>query len=587
MRRNLYNEIAETRTQELEMFDAEKERILQRVRKEKKPRRRLAAVLKTAGAVAACFALLVTASVFSPVLAENIPFMENIVAFLKQSGQARSSVISGGAVEDYVTPVAGQEDANFRVTEVYCDGTALVLGYAADFPEADETVLEIDPTFTFDIDGERLEITEESGTYDAFGGSTAKMYRVEDDTFAGTIALDISGMDVADTFTLTVTPESLTGINPKRMVLDARGLYTPEANPLECTLTAFTFDVTVNSGARSVYTVDESYEDFALHTVVTSPGFTFLDISQPEGRVYTHTVEDQNGRRLQPISFDNDAGGKSYYAPIGEDVESLTVTLYDWNDTRTPLAAFTVPMTDGGYALHEAGAAEISADEIVYDPPRPAGETTVAPREGETTVNLGETITSSIDRESAGAQYVNEDATAEITYTNMQVYDSPEEAGIAAEDMKDPSAPLAREGYKFVTFDVDITTNGIYGVRSDAALQAEIDAYENNDGTTGILWISNYYYPTVRTIDDSETESIDIDYFSGHMDGISNYYHFATNAHDKHHFVVGSYVRTEDLESGNFIVGVKNGSFSPRDPNMFNASETDYTYYNIAAINPE
>lgn len=415
------------------MFDAEKERILQRVRKEKKPRRRLAAVLKTAGAVAACFALLVTASVFSPVLAENIPFMENIVAFLKQSGQARSSVISGGAVEDYVTPVAGQEDANFRVTEVYCDGTALVLGYAADFPEADETVLEIDPTFTFDIDGERLEITEESGTYDAFGGSTAKMYRVEDDTFAGTIALDISGMDVADTFTLTVTPESLTGINPKRMVLDARGLYTPEASPLECTLTAFTFDVTVNSGARSVYTVDESYEDFALHTIVTSPGFTFLDISQP------------------------------------------------------------------------------------------ASETTVAPR----------------------------------------------------------------EGYKFVTFDVDITTNGIYGVRGDAELQAEIDAYENNDGTTGILWISNYYYPTVRTIDGGETESIDIDYFSGHMDGLSNYYHFATNAHDKHHFVVGSYVRTEDLESGNFIVGVKNGSFSPRDPNMFNASETDYTYYNIAAIDPE
>lgn len=572
------------------MFDAEKERILEKLKKEHRPRRRLSAALKTAAATAVCLALLVTASVFSPVLAENIPFMENIVAFLKQSGQARSGVIADCAVENYMTPVADSAESNFRITEVYCDGTALVLGVAADLPEIDESLTEIEAGFTFDFDGERLRLTRETEIYDTF---YSRMYRMEDGSYAGALALDISSMDVSDAFSLTVTPEKLLGINPRRMVLDERGLYTPDTAALECTLEPFTFDAAVNAGARSTYDTAESYEGFTLHGIVTTPGFTFLDIAQPEGRVYTHTVEDQKGRRMQAISFDNDEGDKFYYAPIGEDVESLTVTLYDWDDTRTPLAAFTVPMTEGGYALHEAGAAEIPMDEIVYDPPRPEGEETIAPRAGETTVNLGETVTSSIHREQTqeqtpeGPQYVNGDATAEITYTNMQVYDSPEEAGIAAGDMVDPDAPLEREGYQFVTFDVDITTNGIYGVRDDLYVQAEVDAYEKNDGTAGILWISSYCYPTVRTFTNDEIEVIRIDYFSGHMNGLSNYYHFATNAYDKHHFVVGTYVRTENLESGNFMVGVMNGNFSPRDSRLFNASGADYTYYNIPAIDPE
>lgn len=567
------------------MFDAEKERILQKLRQARRPKRRLAVALKTAAATAVCFALLVTASMFSPVLAENIPFMENIVAFLKQSGQARSTVIADGAVENYMTPVADPAESNFRITEVYCDGTALVLGVAADLPEIDESLTEIEAGFTFDFDGERLRLTRETEIYDTF---YSRMYRTEDGSYAGALALDISSIDAADAFSLTVTPEKLLGINPRRMVLDERGLYTPGTAALECTLEPFTFDAAVNAGARSAYDVEESYEGFTLHGIVTTPGFTFLDIAQPEGRVYTHTVEDQNGRRLQTITFDNDEGDKFYYAPIDEDVESLTVTLYDWDDTRTPLTAFTVPMTEGGYALHEAGAAEIPADEIVYDPPRPENEKTIAPRAGETTVNLGESITSKAMREpiSDGSGYVNEDATAEITYTNMQVYDSPEEAGIAAGDMVDPDAPLEREGYQFVTFDVDIKTNGLYGWRDDN-LQTERDAYEDNDGTTGILWITSFYSPTLRIVDDRNSPFIDVDYFSGHMNGATNYFHFATNAYDTHHFVVGSYVRTEVLESGNFLVGVETGTYTARDPSLFNASEADLTYYNIPAIDPE
>ncbi len=584
MRKNLYREIAEIQTQELELFETEKERILQNLHKEKRAGFRIHPAFKAIGALAACFVLLVTASVYSPVLAENIPFMENIVAFLKQTGLARGSVITDGAVEDYVTPVAEQADANFRVTEVYCDGTALVLGYTADFPDADDSILEIEPTFTFDLDGERLQITEESGTYDTFGGTNAKLYRVEGDTFAGTIALDVSKLDVADQFALTVTPKSLLGVNPKRMVLDQRGLYTAETSALDCTLEPFTFDVTVNAGARSVYTVDESCEDFTLHSIVTSPGFTCIDCTMPDGKVYLYTVEDQDGHALQRIRFENEESGANYYAPIAEDVESLTVTLYDWDDVRTPLATFTVPMTEGGYALHPAASVEIDPEEIVYDPPVSV-EKILAPREGESTVALGETIVSQTMRELVpdGSGYVNADATAEITYSNMQVYDSPAEAGIAAEDMVDPTAPLEREGYQFVTFDVDIETKGLYGWRYDD-LQSECDAYENNDGTTGILWITSFYYPTKRFVDDSDFPFIDADYFSGHMNGATNYFHFATNAYDTHHFVVGSYVRTEVLESGNLLVGVETGTHTARDPQLLNASDADCTYYEIPAI---
>ena len=249
MRRNLYNEIAETRTQELEMFDAEKERILQRVRKEKKPRRRLAAVLKTAGAVAACFALLVTASVFSPVLAENIPFMENIVAFLKQSGQARSSVIADGAVGDYVTPVAGQEDANFRVTEVYCDGNALVLGVAADVENVDEHVRVLGPKYTLKINGDTVNTLGDGTAPDSY------LYPISENTFAGVFVMNLRELNLTEAFEIELSAE-LIGIDTQHMVLENGGSsYTPKTYALPETYAPVTMTVEPDQTLQKTYEI--------------------------------------------------------------------------------------------------------------------------------------------------------------------------------------------------------------------------------------------------------------------------------------------------------------------------------------------
>lgn len=95
MNTKLYSRIAKIETHEETMCGTEKERILNRLKKEMKPKRHV--ILKTLCTAAACFVLLVTASMFSPVLAENIPFMENIRSIRFSSpapSQSASTLVS-------------------------------------------------------------------------------------------------------------------------------------------------------------------------------------------------------------------------------------------------------------------------------------------------------------------------------------------------------------------------------------------------------------------------------------------------------------------------------------------------------------
>lgn len=202
MRRNLYNEIAETRTQELEMFDAEKERILQRVRKEEKPRRRLAAVLKTAG-----------------------------------------------AVEDYVTPIAGQEDANFRVTEVYCDGTALVLGVAADVENVDEHVRVLGPKYTLKVNGDTVNTLGDGTAPDSY------LYPISENTFAGVFVMNLRELNLTEAFEIELSAE-LIGIDTQHMVLENGGSsYTPKTYALPETYAPVTMTVEPDQTLQKTYEI--------------------------------------------------------------------------------------------------------------------------------------------------------------------------------------------------------------------------------------------------------------------------------------------------------------------------------------------
>lgn len=170
----------------------------------------------------------------------------------------------------------------------------------------------------------------------------------------------------------------------------------------------------------------------------------------------------------------------------------------------------------------------------------------------------------------------------------MQVYDSPADIGLTQMDMCDEDASLEKEGCKFVTFDVEIVTKGIYGLRDDS-LADEIAAYENKDGTTGILWIDAYsrIWPrSQETLSGNEQYfGLGVAYFSGHMDGTTNYYHFAANAHDAHEFVVGFYIPDEILSTSEWVIGVLNGGqVSSSEVNTWNGSSEKQTYYSIPAI---
>lgn len=526
------------------------------------------AALKAAGAVAACFMLLVTASVFSPVLAENIPFMDNIVGFLKNSRTIQSDVITQGGVENYITPVADiDEDASFKITESYCDGTALVLGMTAEVPGAPKEMKALRPYYRLAFDGKPYEGGNVQHDRALVAGKGTTMFRAEGDSFAGSLTLDISDLDLADRFTITVTPEETVGIDPTYQVLapDNPDCYIPKEYELEKQFEGCTVTIDVNTGIRGEYEVNESVEDFTLNRIITTPGFTYLDITQPDSAVYYHTVTDQDGSELEwAPNFAVQSYNKPYYAPIPTGTTAVHVNVYHWEDIREPIEVIEIPVT-GGYEIH-AVEPKYGQEDVVYDPPLSTLEDKRPPKfhpyPDEKVVPLGETIVC----KNTDCDYDSEDDTLEITYSNMQVYDSPEDLSITMDDMcmlyeslyKETENPLKHEGFKFVTFDVHIETNNYVGSTYED-YQAEIDAYDKNDGTAGILFFNTYCNEIAPTTMPERFEEPTMDYFSGHMNGVTNYYHFASNANDTHDFVLGCYVTEDRLASGEWVIRVLSG----------------------------
>lgn len=562
MTTNLWRTIQAAQTEEFEFSDAEKERIMENLKKETHRRSGFGTVLKSAAGLAAAFVMLVTASMFNPVLAANIPFMENIVGFLRQNHALDSGVYSNGAVEKHMVPVSVETDEAFSIRDSYFDGTVLAVTIAARLPEADTETVEMQ--FELEINGETPPIQiEPVGGYTP----TATLYRAEDSCFVGTVVRDISAVAPSSEFALTITPTSFA---------------SPNGDFLSLVPSAAAAEITQNEDA-DVYPVKGIQTDgLTITELRATPAFTYVNTEFTAPGTYTYILTLDSGEKLDYIRV-GDYDQQCYYEALPVGTKYVTIDVYEKADARKPVCSATVTVTDGYSdgdavkAYEDARTGDGSQSDWLVELARRG--IPVTPREGETAVELGETIISRTysetnqDQTKDSAFYLDPDAVTEITYDNMQVYASHTDAGIDDADMNESGIPDDLSEYRFVTFDVHIETKGTPGIREDGHLQPEIEAYGENDGTAGIQWIENYAHLILET---DFNFGIDIPYFSGHMRGFTNYYHFASNAYDSHDFVVGFYVPTAAVESGNWLIGVENGEHNPDY-----TFHTVYTYYTI------
>ncbi|MBQ2667469.1 MAG: DUF4179 domain-containing protein [Clostridia bacterium] len=588
MRKSLYNEINRIQTVEQPLFDVDKERIMNQLKKETKSKRPVFIVLKSLSAVAACFVLLITACAFSPVLAQNIPFMQEIVRFLKQEQFPRNGIIASSNVENYMQPAGDTTEDEMQIMEVYCDGTALVMTVGLELPNMDESILRIDPKAAVDINGERFFPEADGAPANLF-----QFFRTEEGDFVGAASLDVSSLNLTEDFTVTLTLAELTGVDLKLWVanMEEPDIYEPKTYALENPTIPHTISVPVDTSLCKEYSVEKSVQDFTVHKIITTPVCTYVDTERSEYDSYYFTLTTDDGTELSINTFDNpDYTGfhpNYYYEALPEGTKKVFVTVYPWEDDTAPIGIVEIPV-EFGYAsgIEDYTVRHISEDEIVFDPPK-AEHTAFEPRTGEETFQLGETITTQAyrdvyrDQKTGYHLYVNPDAKQVVTYTNMQVFDSPADIGLTESDMRDTRQPLTRDGYKFVTFDVAIENHGITGLLGED-LQKEIEAYEKKDTTTGIMWISDFAMPMACDLDPSAIET-EVAYFSGHMNGAANYYHFASNKEDSHSFVVGFYVPDKFVESGEWMVGINTGERLPEDRDDF-LGTTKYTYYDIPPV---
>lgn len=592
MRKQLYKEISTMSTEEQPLFDAEKERIMAHLKKEIRHKRPVFTALKALSAAAACFMLLVTACAFSPVLAKNMPFMQEIIRFLKQEEYPRNSVIASSNVEDFMQPVNDPTKDEMQILEAYCDGTALVLTVGLELPEIEDEILRIVPAVTVDVNGERL--YPEAGLQDGRRMGMFLLYRTEDDRFLGALTMDISTLNPAEDLSVTLEITELTGEDPKHMVATSSNaydpMYAPKTYTLENPTVPHTVQIPVDDALTREYAVEKTVGGLTAHKLITTPVCTYLETEYAEQNACYYVLTTDDGTELSFNKFDNAVSDgplpKSYRDPLPEGTEKVIVTVYALEDDSTPLGTVEVPVEFGyGTPVDAYAVKHIPEEEIVYDPPR--AEPASGPRNGEETVQLGETITSQAYRDiyldpATGQQvYVNPDGKMEVTYSNMQVWASPAELGLTQDDMKQSELPLERDGCRFVTFDVQLTTHGIYGLRGED-LQDEIDAYEKKDDSTGIMWISDFAMPLAENLRPDAIRN-DVAYFSNHMDGVTNYYHFAVNDEDALSFTVGFYIPEGYVESGEWMVGINTGERLAADRSDY-LGNTRYTYYDIPPV---
>lgn len=524
--------------------------------KQKRPRksRALSTVLKTAGTLAAAFAVLVGISAVNPVFAEKIPFMNSIIGFFRQEPGPvyQGKVITDTNITEHLQSVAPKDSPvteGLTIEEAYCDGKILAfsarLTLKENLPEA-YTILE--PELNFSVD-------ENEETYHC--DFTNRMLRIDENSYVGTFALDVGSLELPETFPLEVTIPFVKGVDPLTYVLDEP--WTRDKSDTEVMemynqlsdyekrqrvygekkeqfgLEGISVSAAINTESNLVktYEVNQTKNGCTVENLTVSPAMTGFTVSYPEN-YYLQSITDDAGRALSSLRVGRE---ERYYQPLIKGTKSLTFAFGDMEDVSVPPTAITVPV-EGGFAdarlssLYERP----EESEITYIPEPPAAdENTLCQIPGSQIVALGEKAVFTPD--SPGSQV--QSGSQEVTIFNMQIFDSAEAAGILEDDLVEVPSDVEKQ-LKFVTFDVT--------VKNSKAESAFFDSYN----------ISNFFLPSPLYYERpfNENNSDDPVYFADHSNGVKNYYEFALGTNEEFTTKVGVYLDEADLRAGNVQISM-------------------------------
>lgn len=549
-------------------------------RKESAGRRALRWAGGMAAACAAAFVVLVGVSVANPALAAGVPFLGDIVGFLR-GGRSHDAVVQEGAVGSYVQPVASGQalgDQQFQVKDAYFDGEVLLLTTQMDLNSAPEEYRVLQPAFelTFTADGKEL-----SPAYNWRTGLTQQMSRASETSYVGTITLYLLDDVLPDSFELSVKVADLEALDTKHMVKSLLGFGTykektyslPSGQSFSCT-------VRRDDSLRKVYEVNETKNGCTLENVTVTPAMTEICLGEdtgtdPEtGNSVIMVAYDGDGKQLEIIGQVGDYHHQ-FFRTLDKDETSVTVKFYPMDNQFDALAEFVVPVEGGWYEEKPQTPWEDDGTPVVYDPPRE--EESDWSQSGDSTrmVELGETFTIR-----QGGLMTS--GSVDAAFDNLRYYDSWRDAGIADEDMNLPGelkdGLVSEDGYTFVLLDLTLQAHDLTVRDSD------------ENGTKGNLWSADfgeltYRDPELRDLTKGEVICGEgTAYCSEHGNGFTDYYHFFLEGDETKTLQMGYLVKTEELQAGRALVFGHSDDLSSPVPGL--EGEAYWTQFHVLPIPP-
>lgn len=572
-------------------------------------------VLRTAGAalgsLAAAFMLLVGISAASPALAAAIPGMESIVSFLKGSGRG-DPLLQAGAIPQYAQPVAStanEESPGLQITESYFDGQVLLLGTKLTLDDAPEGDLLLYPEYEVSFSDGKKELSTDYET-DYFSNT---MERISGNTFAGTLTLypvetggDDVFLDLPDSFQITVGMKSLSAMDLCLMVPrdDAGdGPYYPndydnKRYTLE-TPEAFTCSVSKDDSLKKVYPVHETKEGCTLDQITVTPAWTEVKLTLSEERENAADpvilrLYDGKGEKLTSIyemgAYYSSFARQRFQTPV-QDETSLTVKLFLKSDARTPIAEFTVPIEGGFDRPGDTRSVDGQVKELVYDPPC----VEVNPSDIPVDPSIAQKLELDQPVTLKGWYQTLEAGSIDMTLSNPRYYSDWREAGIADEDINLPWFLKELDPQAWEEALTDITF-----VMLDVTLSADPEARQPSNFEN--YWITSFVdcmaTPTDRLLQGmaaahtpgASTISLwsdEIQYFSEHGVGFTDYYHFYLDPGETKTVQVGYLVSTEELEAGHLQIFGSTSVTNPYADQETSPEPPDQHYYYFTVPAPD
>ena len=314
---------------------------------------------------AACMAVLCGVNSVNPALAEGLPFVGDVFAFLNQhdsKAQLKSDQLSGYAQQTAVPAIPESQDETgesaaspytLTLNQVYCDGLYLRIGLTLTAPEGDDSLADYD-WLAQDPGSEgwvQLCQDQADGTLLVNGQSLYPQSgfvfeKVDDHTYASAMDYDLADCsgDTAD-MDCQLTVAGLTGVQNAH---DADGNYLRTALDGRWKL-HFTASSADTANRIGTVAIPES-NGFTLASVIAAPGETRVTVQlaadAPEGATLQLFTAD--GQKLQCASSrpDEANGTVTYdFDAVPSDTAALTVKLVDKNtDPLAELAQWDVAL---------------------------------------------------------------------------------------------------------------------------------------------------------------------------------------------------------------------------------------------------